>query len=88
MLDWLRELLGVPEREYTRFEAALSECSILGPDEVIRLLTQRLEGLDAANGTQRAFPGINDWRRFFETGQIPEDVTALMAGEEGGAASS
>src|ERR1700691_5716339 len=51
LLDWLRELLGMPEREYTRFEAALSECSILGPDEVIRLLTQRLEGLDAANDT-------------------------------------
>src|ERR1700735_3813166 len=44
LLDWLRELLGVPEREYTRFEAALSECSILGPDGVMRLLTQRRGG--------------------------------------------
>jgi DNA-binding PadR family transcriptional regulator len=130
LLDWLRELLGVPEREYTRFEAALSECSILGPDEVIRLLTQRLEGLDAANDTQQAeiealeaqiprlfmieseynlalrraeadwvrgllkeltdgtFPGIDDWRRFFETGQMPEEVAALIADEEGRAAGS
>jgi DNA-binding PadR family transcriptional regulator len=130
LLDWLRELLGVPEREYTRFEAALSECSILGPDEVIRLLTQRLEGLDAANDTQQAeiealeaqiprlfiieseynlalrraeadwvrgllkeltdgtFPGIDDWRRFFETGQMPEEIAALIADEEGRAAGS
>jgi DNA-binding PadR family transcriptional regulator len=45
--DWLRELLSEPEREYTRFEAALGESGILGPDEVISLLRQRLEALDA-----------------------------------------
>ena len=26
--DWLRELLSVPEREYTRFEAALAESAV------------------------------------------------------------
>src|SRR6476659_1148091 len=46
--DWLRELLSEPEREYTRFEAALGECSILAPDELIGLLRQRLEALDEA----------------------------------------
>src|SRR5581483_6078208 len=28
MKDWLRELLATPEREYTRFEAGLSDCAI------------------------------------------------------------
>jgi hypothetical protein len=44
--DWLRELLSEPEREYTRFEAALGECSILSPDELIGLLRERLEALE------------------------------------------
>ncbi|MBV9449668.1 MAG: PadR family transcriptional regulator [Streptosporangiaceae bacterium] len=47
--DWLRELLGEPEREYTRFEAGLSDCANLPPDEVIALLRQRLRSLDADN---------------------------------------
>jgi DNA-binding PadR family transcriptional regulator len=47
LTDWLRELLSVPEREYTRFEAALGEAAVLGPDEVADLLRQRLEALDA-----------------------------------------
>jgi DNA-binding PadR family transcriptional regulator len=46
--DWLRELLSVPEREYTRFEAALGESAVLPPDELIDLLQQRLKTLDAA----------------------------------------
>jgi DNA-binding PadR family transcriptional regulator len=49
LVDWLRELLGVPEREYTRFEAALGEGAHVGPDELISLLRQRLDTLDAAN---------------------------------------
>jgi DNA-binding PadR family transcriptional regulator len=49
MRDWLRELLAKPEREYSRFEAGLSDCGVLGPDEVIDLLRQRLATLEAAN---------------------------------------
>ncbi len=49
MRDWLRELLGSPEREYTKFEAALSDCAVLGPDEVIDLLRQRLATLEEGN---------------------------------------
>jgi DNA-binding PadR family transcriptional regulator len=47
--DWLRELLGEPEREYTRFAAGLSDGGHLPPDEVIALLRQRLQSLDASN---------------------------------------
>jgi DNA-binding PadR family transcriptional regulator len=60
LMDWLRELLGVPEREYTRFEAALGESIHLGPDELISLLRQRLDTLDAAN-TELA-DGLDTWR--------------------------
>src|SRR5271157_3107850 len=52
--DWLRELLSVPEREYTRFEAALGDSAVLPPDELIDLLQQRLNTLDASNAQQRA----------------------------------
>ncbi len=52
--DWLRELLGEPERVYTRFEAGLSDGGILPPDEVIALLRQRLEVLDADNERAQA----------------------------------
>ena len=46
--DWLRELIGEPEREYTRFEAALGECAVLPPNELAGLLQRRLDALDAA----------------------------------------
>src|SRR5260370_31784870 len=45
--DWLRELLSEPEREYTRFEAALAECAVLPPSELADLLRQRLDALEA-----------------------------------------
>ena len=51
--DWLRELLSEPGREYTRFEAALGECSILGPDELAGLLRQRLGALEEATAVHQ-----------------------------------
>jgi DNA-binding PadR family transcriptional regulator len=47
--DWMAELLSVPEDERSGFVAALSEAGILPPDEVIGLLTTRLESLDTTN---------------------------------------
>ena len=47
--DWLRELLSVPEREHSSFEAALGESAALPPDELIALLQQRLGTLEKAN---------------------------------------
>jgi DNA-binding PadR family transcriptional regulator len=114
--DWLRELLSVPEREYTRFEAALGEASALAPGDVAALLRQRLDALEASNAQYQAalgewgakvprlfliesefhlalrraeeewvrellkeltdgtLPGIADWRRFHETGVLPDDM--------------
>lgn len=51
MQDWMRELVGQPEREYRRFETALSLIGVLGPDEAVNLLksrAMRLEGHAAA----------------------------------------
>jgi DNA-binding PadR family transcriptional regulator len=47
LVDWLSELLSVPVKEYTQFEAALSLMPCLPPDEVSRLLHMRRTRLDA-----------------------------------------
>jgi DNA-binding PadR family transcriptional regulator len=52
--DWLRELIGEPEREYTRFEAGLGEAAVLPPDEVIGLLRDRLKVLEVSNAGHQA----------------------------------
>ena len=118
--DWLRELLGEPEKEYHRFEAALSLVGVLSPDEVHRLLEQRLRTLDTqlaelqaslAHWAQRlpriflieaeyylailraeadwvrallrefangSLPGVDAWRKYHETGELPAEFQALM----------
>lgn len=66
VLDWVRELVGVPEREFPRFEAALGEIGVLPPDDAIELLEQRLRILDtqiaeggvALGGLARGLPRI------------------------------
>ncbi|MFZ0185662.1 MAG: PadR family transcriptional regulator [Streptosporangiaceae bacterium] len=130
LMDWLRELLSVPEREHSSFEAALGESAVLPPDELIGLLQQRLATLEEANGgiqaelatlvtqlprlflieseyylaqrqaeeewvrgllkefTSGAFPGLEAWRRFHATGEVPDDVQALLEQERGKTADS
>jgi DNA-binding PadR family transcriptional regulator len=41
-LDWLRELLSVPAKEYTQFAAGLSFLAALPPGEAVELLEQRV----------------------------------------------
>jgi len=126
--DWLRELLSVPEREHSSFEAALGESAVLPPDELIDLLQQRLATLETASGRLQAeletlvtqlprlfliesefylaqrraeeewirglvkeftggtFPGLDDWRRFHATGEVPDYIQALVEQERGRAA--
>jgi DNA-binding PadR family transcriptional regulator len=125
LMDWMRELLSVPEREYTSFEAALGDSAVLPPDELIDLLQQRLAALEKANDriqaelaklvtelprlfliesefylaqrraeeewvrgllkefTSGTFPGLDAWRRFHATGEIPDEIQALEALQEG-----
>lgn len=47
LVDWARELLSVPQREFPRFRAGLSVLAVLAPDEVADLLRQRLTTLEA-----------------------------------------
>jgi DNA-binding PadR family transcriptional regulator len=128
--DWLRELIAEPEREYTRFEAALADCAVLSPRELTGLLRQRLDALEAANAehqtgletwgaglprlflieseyqlalrraetewvrevlkefTDGTFPGLEDWQRFHDTGEVPADIQALAQAEREEAAGS
>jgi len=117
--DWVREILSTPEPEVPRFEAVLSVLGVLGPDDVIDLLRQRLDRLEAQITAQReslaeagrevprlflveseydlairtaeatwvrglvdqlvtgSMPGIDQWRTWHETGQLPPEVKAL-----------
>lgn len=121
LMDWMRELLSVPEREHTRFEAALGDSGVLPPDELIDLLQQRLATLEESNDqieaelaalvtklprlflieseyylalrraeeewvrgllkefTGGTFPGLEAWRRFHATGEVPDEIQALQA---------
>jgi DNA-binding PadR family transcriptional regulator len=45
-VDWLSELIAMPVKEFTRFEAALSLMPGLPPDSVVRLLQTRRMRLD------------------------------------------
>ena len=128
LMDWIRELLSVPEREHSSFEAALGESAVLPPDELIDLLRQRLAALEEANGLIQAelatlvaqvprlflieseyylaqrraeeewvrgllkeftggtFPGLEGWRHFHATGEVPDYMQALVEQEGGSAA--
>ena len=45
-LDWLRELLSVPSKEYTQFAAGLSFLAALPPGEAVALLRERARRLE------------------------------------------
>jgi DNA-binding PadR family transcriptional regulator len=53
-LDWLRELLTVPAKEYTQFAAGLTFLPVLPPDEASVLLDERLRHLEAEVEEMRA----------------------------------
>jgi DNA-binding PadR family transcriptional regulator len=52
--DWVRELVGTVDPEPPRFKAGLSMIGILGPDQAIGRLRERLALLDERAGKQRA----------------------------------
>jgi DNA-binding PadR family transcriptional regulator len=45
--DWLTELLSTPVKEYPAFQAALSFLPALPPEDVVTLLTERAQHLEA-----------------------------------------
>ncbi len=46
LIDWISELLSVPVKEYTRFEAGLSLIPVLPPEDAAVLLAQRCDRLE------------------------------------------
>jgi DNA-binding PadR family transcriptional regulator len=54
LVDWVRELVEVPEREQPRFEAGLSLIGVLGPDEAMRLLRERVTATEQQIADDRA----------------------------------
>ena len=54
LADWVRELLGTPEREQPRFEAGLSVLGVLPPAEAVALLRSRRAALQSQLDGQRA----------------------------------
>ncbi|MFE7230799.1 PadR family transcriptional regulator [Streptomyces sp. NPDC002405] len=115
MTRWLSDLVAVPAKEYPIFETALSLLGALPPDDVVRLLEERLTALEMRVASGRAvldklyetlprlflveveyhqhmaeaetewvrgfareiregsLPGVESWRRFHETGEIPAE---------------
>jgi DNA-binding PadR family transcriptional regulator len=63
--DWLRELVADPQKDESRFEAALSVLGVLPPDEVRELLEQRLGVIDERIAAQRASLAAEDVPRLF-----------------------
>ncbi|WP_433207472.1 PadR family transcriptional regulator [Dactylosporangium sp. CS-047395] len=61
-VDWMRELVGAPEREYPKLRAALSVLGVLPPDEAAYLLRKRAEILAhqvaAEEASLRAADGV------------------------------
>ena len=53
-LDWLRELLSVPAKEYTQFAAGLSFLAALPPAEAAALLEERVRRLEEEVGEMRS----------------------------------
>jgi DNA-binding PadR family transcriptional regulator len=52
--DWLSELLSVPAKEFTRFEAGLSLMPALSPDAVVALLERRCDMLELGLANARS----------------------------------
>ncbi|MGW4171971.1 helix-turn-helix transcriptional regulator [Streptomyces chartreusis] len=117
MAEWLSDLMAVPAKEYPIFETALSLMGALPPDEVVRLLEERVKALEvqAASGRgaleklyetlprlflveteyqlhmveaqtewvrgfleeirKGTLPGVEPWRRYHETGEMPPEFT-------------
>ncbi|WP_410562641.1 helix-turn-helix transcriptional regulator [Amycolatopsis sp. cmx-4-61] len=113
--DWVRELVGTVDPEPPRFRSGLSMIGVLGPDQAVSRLRERLGRLDERAARQRAvldelrpvmprmflieveydiamteaearwvrgfldeltsgsMPGVEAWRRWYETGEIPEE---------------
>jgi DNA-binding PadR family transcriptional regulator len=58
MRDWLSELIAIPARDYTAFEAGLSFLPTLPPDRVRELLSVRIERLERESANREGSRGL------------------------------
>lgn len=54
LVDWARELVSTPQLEHPKFKAGLSVLAVLGPDDAVALLQQRLAALEKGTAAARA----------------------------------
>ena len=54
LIDWVSELVSVPVKEYTQFEAGLSLIPVLPPEDAAALLMQRCNHLEMAIVQERS----------------------------------
>ena len=54
LVDWARELVSTPQPEHPKFKAGLSVLAVLGPDDAVALLRQRLTTLEQGTAAVRA----------------------------------
>ena len=54
LIDWVSELLSIPAKEYTHFEAGLSLAGVLPPEDIAALLAQRCNLLELEISQQRS----------------------------------
>lgn len=65
LVDWMRELVSDPAKEYPQFEAALSLIPVLPPEEVVELLKVRI------NLLKEELEGIQQEDRVCEAMKLP-----------------
>ena len=60
LVDWLSDLIRIPTKEFTQFEAGLSLVGALPPDDVVRLLKARLVALEVDIRRSEGMRGLGE----------------------------
>lgn len=60
MVDWLSDLIRLPAKEFTQFEAGLSLIGALHPDDALRLLKSRLLALEVEIRSSEGLLGMSE----------------------------
>jgi DNA-binding PadR family transcriptional regulator len=80
MIDWMTELIGVPNKEFPQFTAGLSFLGALAPDDALQALRMRAEGLAfnlaSLRGSMRAAREAGLPRLFGLEGEFEEQQMA------------
>ncbi|HEX5193469.1 MAG TPA: PadR family transcriptional regulator [Solirubrobacteraceae bacterium] len=78
LTDWEGDLLSVPVKEFTRFEAGLSLIVTLDPEEAVQRLHERCGALEAQLAGERALLATCEQRRLLRLFVIELEYRAAM----------